>query len=292
MNPNHLRTFIAVEKHLNFTRAAKELLLSQPAVSRQISQLEESLEVALFEQIGKTVFITDAGRTLAREARHILGSIERTKEAVRAYRTSVLGSLRIGASTTPGLYLLPKPLRLFRQRFPSIDLRFTVQNSEAIGQMLVENELDIGFVGGPLSNPSLAIEPLAKDEVVCFASPTNPLTKKSRITQKSLSNETWIMRERGSATRELLETWLDSNGGNLLKTIEIHSSEEAKLLVDAGVGISCMSILGLGQDLREGRFNRLNVRGLSLKRTIHLVRHVDKHTSNPMQAFLKMVWKI
>src|SRR3990170_6921040 len=100
MNPHHLRTFLSVRKHRNYTRAAEEVFLTQPAVSRQMRQLEEKLGVRLFEQIGKTLHLTDAGETLAVEAEKLLGAMERTAEAVRSHRSAERGSIRIGASTT------------------------------------------------------------------------------------------------------------------------------------------------------------------------------------------------
>ncbi|MHC4729076.1 MAG: LysR family transcriptional regulator, partial [Planctomycetota bacterium] len=155
MNPHHLRTFLAVRKHLNYTHAAQDLFLSQPAVSRQVRQLERELGVRLFEQIGKSLHPTDAGETLTREAEKILGALERTAEAVRAHRSAEHGSLRVGASTTPGFYLLPGLLGRFHARYPRVDLRYAVENSLRIEQMIVRNELDLGFVGAHLAHDDL-----------------------------------------------------------------------------------------------------------------------------------------
>ena len=177
MNPHHLRTFLAVRKHLNYTRAAEEVFLTQPAVSRQVRQLEEELGVRLFEQIGKSLHLTDAGETLAVEAEKLLGAMERTAEAVRSHRSAERGSMRIGASTTPGFYLLPDLLAQFHRRFPKVALHYTVENSLRIEQMIVRNELDLGFVGGHLSNEDLDLRPLIEDEIVCFTSPSHHLAK-------------------------------------------------------------------------------------------------------------------
>src|SRR3989304_4183746 len=145
MNPHHLRTFLSVRKHRNYTRAAEEVFLTQHAVSRQMRQLEEKLGVRLFEQIGKTLHLTDAGETLAIEAEKLLGAIERTAEAVRSHRSAERGSIRIGASTTPGFYLLPDPLGPFHPRFPKVALHYTVENSLRLDQMLVRTHLHPGL---------------------------------------------------------------------------------------------------------------------------------------------------
>ncbi|MHC4136153.1 MAG: LysR family transcriptional regulator [Planctomycetota bacterium] len=289
MNPHHLRTFLAVRKHLNYTHAAQDLFLSQPAVSRQVRQLERELGVRLFEQIGKSLHPTDAGETLTREAEKILGALERTAEAVRAHRSAEHGSLRVGASTTPGFYLLPGLLGRFHARYPRVDLRYAVENSLRIEQMIVRNELDLGFVGAHLAHDDLDLERLVDDEIVCFAGPSHPLAGRRRIAPRSLEKHTWIIREKGSATRRLFESWLARNDGATGLTIELHSPEAIKALVAAGVGFSFMSVHALKDELRRKRLKRLPVTGLRLRRPIYLVRHTHKHTSPVMETFLAIV---
>jgi len=288
MDPNHLRTFLAVAERLNYTRAAEELFLSQPAVSRQIRKLEQGLGVLLFEQIGKSLHLTDAGRTLAREADRILGSMERAAEVVRAHRSAERGRLRIGASTTPGLYLLPEVLGRFHSRFPDVELRYTVENSLRVEQKIIRNELDLGFVGARISNDDLRVEPVVDDEIVCFSSVSHPASRKRRIAPRSLGKEIWVVREKGSATRRLFESWLSDSGGEVGRMIELASPEAIKSLVASGIGLSCMSVHGIRDEIRAKRFRKLPVTGLRLKRPICLVRHADKHASPVMKAFLEI----
>ena len=289
MNPVHLRTFLAVLKHLNYTRAAEELFLSQPAVSRQIRQLEQDLGLRLFEQIGKSLNLTDAGRTLADEAGKLLGNLERVAEAVRSHLSAESGRLRIGASTTPGLYLLPPVLGRFHARYSDVELHFAIENSLCIEQKILRNELDIGFLGAHTSHGELVAEKLLDDEIVCFASASHRLAKRRRIDAASLAGETWIIREKGSATRQRFESWLAEAGGTLGSIIELQGPEAVKALVAAGVGISFMSIHGLKREIRRRQFKKLPVTGLQLKRAILLVRHADKHTSPAMEWFLTLV---
>ena len=289
MNPNHLRTFLAVRKHRNYTRAAEEVFLTQPAVSRQMRQLEEKLGVRLFEQIGKTLHLTDAGETLAVEAEKLLGAMERTAEAVRSHRSAERGSIRIGASTTPGFYLLPDLLGQFHRRFPKVALHYTVENSLRIEQMLVRNELDLGFVGANLSSRELELKPLVEDEIVCFTSPSHRLAKVRRIAPSSLEEEMWIIREKGSATRLLFEDWLLSRKGAIRKSIELTCPETCKALVRAGIGISFMSVHGLRSEIRAKYLVKIPVTGMSLKRPIFLARHSEKRNSPVMETFLQIV---
>lgn len=289
MNPHHLRTFLSIRKHRNYTRAAEEVFLTQPAVSRQIRQFEEELGVRLFEKIGKSLHLTDAGETLAVEAEKLLGAMERTAEAVRSHRSAERGSIRIGASTTPGFYLLPDLLGRFHRRFPKVALHYTVENSLRIEQMLVRNELDLGFVGANLSSRELELKPLVEDEIVCFTSPSHHLVKARHIASSSLEEEVWVIREKGSATRLLFEDWLSSRKGSIRKTIELTCPETCKALVQAGIGISFMSIHGLRTEFRTMRLVRIPVTGMSLKRPIFLARHSEKRNSPVMETFLEIM---
>src|SRR3990172_1581331 len=221
MNPHRLRTFLAVRRHRNYTRAAEEVFLTQPAVSRQVRQLEEELGVRLFEQIGKSLHLTDAGETLAVEAEKLLGAMERTAEAVRFHRSAERGSVRIGASTTPGFYLLPDLLGRFHRRFPKVALHYTVENSLKIEQKIVRNEIDLGFVGAHLSSEDLELTPLMEDEIVFFAAPSHRLANSRPTAPSSLEEEMWVTREGGSAPRRFFEDWLSSRRGAIRKTIEL-----------------------------------------------------------------------
>lgn len=289
MNPHLLRTFLAVRRHRNYTRAAEEVLLTQPAVSRQVRQLEEELGVRLFEQIGKSLHTTDAGETLAAEAEKLLGAMERTAEAVRFHGSAERGSIRIGASATPGFYLLPGILGRFHRRYPKVALHYTVENSLRIEQKIVRNELDLGFVGAHPANEDLELKPILEDEIVCFTSPSNPLAKVRQIAPDALGNEVWIIREKGSATRQLFEDWLSSKKGAIRKSIEMTCPETCKALVKAGIGLSFMSIYGLRSEFRSRRLVRVPVTGMSLKRPIFLARHSDKRNSPVMESFLAIV---
>lgn len=289
MNPHHLRTFLAVRRHRNYTRAAEEVFLTQPAVSRQVRQLEEELGVRLFEQIGKSLHLTDAGETLAVEAEKLLGAMERTAEAVRSHCSAERGSVRIGASTTPGFYLLPDLLGRFHRRFPKVTLHYTVENSLRIEQMLLRNELDLGFVGARLSSGELELKPLVEDEIVCFTSPSHRLAKVRGIAPGLLEEEMWIIREKGSATRRHFEDWLSSQGGTIRNAIELSCPEACKTLVRAGIGISFMSVHGLQYEIRGKSLMKIPVSGMSLKRPIFLARHSDKRISPVMGSFLSIV---
>ena len=262
------------------------MFLSQPAVSRQIKQLEVEFGVQLIEQLGKSLRLTKAGQTLALEAEMLLGAMERTKEAVQAHSSMKYGSLRIGTSSTPGCYMLPEVLGLFHEKFPDIELQYVSDNSQRVEQMIIDNSLDLGFVGAFLTNDDLVLEAVMGDDVVCFASPSHHLASQCQIAPKVLEKELCIVRERGSSTRRLFETWLASQRVKLNNVIEVHSSEAVKNLVSARLGYSFMSIHGLQNEIRDNKLKVLDVQMMPLPRQIYLVHHAKKHLSPIMKAFL------
>ncbi len=289
LNPIHLKTFLVVCEKRSFTRASETLHLSQPAVSRQIQQLQQGLGVELFERIGKTLHVTDAGQTLAAEAENVLGVLKRAAESVTSHRAVARGVLRVAASTTPGFYILPTLLRRFQTAYPDVELSFRVEDSGKVESLLVRNEIDIGFVGEERRSGALALKRAFDDEIVCFAGPSHPFAKRKRISATVLSREVCVTRSPGSATRRLFDEWLSSAGGNLEKTIEVHCSEAAKVIVAAGLGFSFMSILGLRRELNDGIFVRLPVSRLKLHRPIYLAEHSDKRRSPVVTAFLESI---
>jgi DNA-binding transcriptional LysR family regulator len=289
VQPDHLRTFLAAHRSRNYTRAGEEVFLSQSAVTRQVQALQRELGVRLFEQIGKRLHPTVAGDALAREAVGLLGAIERATERVRGLRAPDQGRLRIGASTTPGHYFLPPALGRFHRRFPQVEIRYAVENSLRIEQRIVGNDLDLGIVGAHLSHADLQLEPLVTDEVVVFAAATHPLARRRRVSIRDLSGALWVLRERGSATRQLFETWLASQGGIIQHSMELSCPETVKATVAAGIGVSFASAHGLRSGGQRNRLRRLPVAGMNLTRPIYLVRHQNKHVSPAMTAFMELL---
>jgi DNA-binding transcriptional LysR family regulator len=214
--------------------------------------------------------------------------VERLAETVRARRSGHEGRLRVGASTTPGLYLIPSVLRAFEERFPAVDVRYSVENSLHIEEKIVRNDLDLGFVGAHLTHASLRLRPLVDDEVVWFAGATHPLAaRRSPREPRDLASATCIVRESGSATRRLVDAWLRRARVQCRKTILIGCPEAAKALVRSGVGISYMSARGLEADGSIG-LKRIPLQGPRISRPIYLVTHADKRIAPPMAAFLNL----
>ena len=159
MDVRDLEVFLSVAKHLNFTRAGEEVNLSQPSVSVRIRQLENELGVKLFEQLGKQVGLTDAGSLLISHARRVISAIEDTKHAVDELQGFERGTLRIGASTTPGMYLIPKTIAQFKARYPKIEIQLGIKDTRRVEAGVARNEFDFGFVGGHLAGDEVDVVP-------------------------------------------------------------------------------------------------------------------------------------
>lgn len=288
MTPSLLRTFLAVMKHRNFRRAATEINLSQPAVTRHIQQLEESLGVRLFDRIGRSTHPTEAGEELSVDAERLLGDLSRVAERMTRFQSPHYGRLRLGASTTPGLYVLPPILGRFRLLHPKVEFSYAVSNSADVTARLLSNEIDLGFIGDEPRHPAIAVEATAADELVCVAHADHPLAQRQRIRIQQLLEETWVVRDRGSATRQLCEGWLRARNVTLQRTIELHHPEEVKALVRAGVGITIITIHALAaESTSSASIQRLSLAGLKLHRQLRLIRHRDKQLSPAMQSFVQ-----
>ncbi|HEX6811604.1 MAG TPA: LysR substrate-binding domain-containing protein [Planctomycetota bacterium] len=285
-DPELLRTFLAVQRHLNLTRAAEELYLSQPAVSRRIERLERALGVRLLERLGKMLRLTDAGEVLAVEATTLVGALERVAETMRARRTGQRGRIRVGASSTPGLYLLPRVIRAFKRRFPDVAVDYTVENSLRIEERVVRNDLDVGFTGAHLAHASLRLQQLCEDEIVFYVAQKHPLAKRNGLRARDLEDEPCFVREPGSATRSLVDRWLQKQGARLRCATEMGCPEAARVLVRAMMGCSYGSLMALRAE--STGLCRLELDGLHLVRPIYVALHADKHLSPPLQALLEM----
>jgi LysR family transcriptional regulator, low CO2-responsive transcriptional regulator len=288
LTPARLRTFLAVATYRSFTRAAHELQLTQPAISRQISQLEEALGLPLFELVGRAVHLTEAGSAFLLHARRILGDVERALELAAQSREGH-GLLRIGASSTPGLYLLPPVIGRFHRAFPDVQIGYTVANTLEIEELIIRNELDLGFVGAHLASTDLELEAFAEDEIVCFAHPDHRLARRKRIPPAELGKETIVAGQEGSATRRLFEGWLLTAGAGTPHILQLRTPEAVKMLVAGGLGVGVLSRFGVADLLASRRIVALDIAAPPLRRALSTVRHPEKAVTPAMRAFLDLV---
>src|SRR6266542_6175410 len=207
MELRQLRTFVAVAELRHFARAANLCNLSQPAVSHQIALLEREVGATLLNRAPRRVSLTVAGEVFLEEARRILGAVDRAHERMQEVARGAVGRIRIGATPTPGLYLLPPLLATYRGEHETYDLRFEIGPIHAIAERVARNDLDMAIVAGALPSGELQARSLSQDELVIIAPPNSPLLRARSLKPKQLETETWLLREEGSDTRRQTATW-------------------------------------------------------------------------------------
>lgn len=289
MNLHHLRLFHAVATHGSFTRAAEALYVSQPAVSRQVRELERELDVALLDQVGRTVRLTEAGRLLNAYADRIFALEAEVEQALADRKGLRSGSLRIGASMTAGVYVLPELLGRFKAAHPGIRLWLDIANTREVERGLLENRLDLAVVEGSVTAPEILHEPFRDDELVVVAPPAHPLAQREVVRPGDLEAFDFLVRERGSGTREVSERAFAAAGIHPPAAMELGSIEAIKRGVAAGLGLAALSRRAVADEVQTGQLSIVHVVGLDLSRGLEIVRHRDKRLSRAAEAFLQLL---
>lgn len=194
MDVRDLQIFLSVAKHLNYTRAAKEVNLSQPSVSVRMRELERDLGTKLFEQLGKKIALTEAGELLVSYAGRVIAAMTDARDAIDQLQGLERGSLRIGASTTPGMYLVPRTIAFFKRRYPNINVHLTVKDTRQIEEGVIRNEFDFGFVGGHLTGDEVKVVPWITDRIILIAPFGHRLGGKRIVNPQELASEQFISR--------------------------------------------------------------------------------------------------
>ncbi len=279
-----LRIFEAAARNLHFGRAAAELHLSQPAVSIQLRQLEETSGLDLFEQSGRRMHLTPAGGELLAHARALLARFREADEALDALKGARGGELRI-ATTTTAAHIAPRLLAQFRRDRPAVRLRMTVDNRAAVVTALVENTVDLALMGQPPPGLAVSAEAFARHPLAMIASIEHPLVGRRRLRLSQLDSEPFLIRERGSGTRNAMEKVFAAQRFTPAETIEIGSNETIKQAVMAGLGVSLLSLHTVGLEVASEALARLDVRGLPVIREWFVIHRQEKRLTPVAAAF-------
>lgn len=289
MNLNHLNIFYAVAEEGSISRGAERLYISQPAVSKQLAEFERALGTPLFDRLPKGVRLTEAGRVLQGYARRLFALEAEAERALRELRGLERGRLAIGASTTIGGYLLPPVLARFHTAYPAVEVYLEIGNTETIQRALEEGHLDLGFTEGFVHSDALDAQIFHQDELVFIAAPCYPPLSGEMVplSLESLCAEPFLVRERGSGTREVTEEALHQRGINLHPAMTLGNTEAIKQAVAEGVGVALVSRLTIDNDVRDGRLVILPAQNFTLHRPLHHLQVRGHHSSPAVQAFLK-----
>jgi DNA-binding transcriptional LysR family regulator len=279
-----LKVFESVARHLNYTRAANELHLTQPAVSMQVRQLEDSLGVPLFEQIGKRIHLTAAGEEVLGYSRAISQQLEELEAVVNRLKGVRGGRLRISVATTAN-YFIPTLLGRFSQRYPDITVSLDVTNRQTLLRQLAENTVDLVVMGRPPAEADVEAVPFKDNPLVVVAPPDHPLAGKKRIPLLRLQQETFLVREPGSGTRVAQERFFNERGMHLQTGMEVGSNEAIKQSVQAGLGLGLLSRATIEQELALKRLVELDVADFPIMRHWYVVHRKGKRLSAAAEAF-------
>lgn len=289
MADRRLQVFHAVARLLSFTKAAESLHMTQPAVTFQVRQLEEHFNTRLFDRTHNRISLTDAGRRVYEYGDKIFRLYNDMENAVREITGDVSGVLIIGASTTIAEYMLPALLGDFKQKYPDVNIRLRVSNTEGIVSMVENNIIDLGVVEAPVTNKNLAVELCRVDKLVCAVPPKHPLAKESKVALKRLLEFPYICREEGSGTREvILEHLLAAglNSADLHVIMELGSPEAIKGAVEAGIGITILSRATLNKEVKLGTLVAIEL-DPSLERPFSFVHQRQKFRQSGVQKLLE-----
>lgn len=283
-----LRLFEAVASYGSFTRAAEAIHLTQPAISIQIKRLEEGLGVSLFEQMGKKIYLTAAGKELYATCRDVFDRLTAFEGKLDELRGEVAGPLNLAAVTT-AKYFLPHYLGAFLRRYPKVVPQLKASNRARIVERMEANEDDIYIMATLPENLDIEVHPFLKDELVMFAHPKHPLVGKKQIPLEQLLRERIISREAGSGIRMTFERLLAEKELKIEPYMELGSGEAIKQAVMSGIGIAMLSTFSLKLELESHRLVLLDVESLPIKRNWYAVHRRGKHLTPAALKFIEFL---
>lgn len=269
-----LKAFQTAAKRLNFTKAAEELFITQPAVTKHIQEIENFYKCKLFERNGTKVKLTAAGITLLNYTENIFNIYRDIEFDLAALNENVKGAIKLGASTTVAQYVLPKYLALFKQKFSDIHIELTDGNTEQIENLLAENKIDLGIVEGQSRRQHIKYTPFVKDEIVLCTSHTNKTIKKPVITLNDMQKLPLVVRERGSGSLEVVVAALKKvqvKFSQLNVEMVLESSESIKSYLLHSNAFAFMSVHSIFKELKSNEMKIVDVEDLSIERYFYFI---------------------
>jgi DNA-binding transcriptional LysR family regulator len=279
-----IRVFVAVARHLSFSRAAETLSLTPPAVTMQIRELETQIGLPLFDREGRNVSLTITGEYFLVYARKILATLKDAEDMVAKFKKVQTGRIVIGMVST-AQYFVPPLLGRFCKDHPGVEVSLSIGNRQTLVEQLQRNEVDLAVMGRPSKELATRAEPFAAHPLVFVAAPDHPLVQLGHVHAQALAGYNFIVREPGSGTRAVLEEYFERHSLTPHITMEMSGNETIKQAVMADMGISLLSLHTLGLELSNRRIAIIDVEDTPVLRRWHLVNSLSKILSPPAEAF-------
>lgn len=277
MTIKHMRILVEVCKKNSMTLAAHSLYMSQPAVSLAIREMEEYYGVKLFERISRKIYLTEAGERVYQYASHIVTLFEELETQIKNWDN--IGSIRVGASMTIGVHYMPDLIEKFHEKYPSIETKVTVNSSDVLESKILHNELDFAVIEGPVHSDNLILETIHEEALCLICGKEDPLAKKKTVKINDLMRQHFLLREKNSGTRQIVESVFLIHGFNVDPYWESTSTLALIHAVSRGIGISIVPEQFVKSLEKEYPVKILNVEQLSFVRNFNVIYHKDKFLS-------------
>lgn len=284
----HLKVFVTVVEKENFSKTAEELHMTQPAVSQYIRTLEENIGTRLLERTNKYVRLNKAGEIVYHHAKEILGLHATMQNLVDDLMEQAKGPLTVGASYTFGEYVLPSLFAKLKKSYPDIEPSLTIGNTSEIAHLVATHQLDVGIVEGHFKEKELNVEEFAVDTMVVVAAPDHILTQKDQVDIEELVNETWIVREKGSGTREATDQMFQNFQFTPMQIMNFGSTQSIKGAVEVGLGVTLLSKWAVQKELKNDNLRVIAVNGLPFEREFSIITQSPFQTK-ALEVFLALL---
>ena len=288
MTLRHMKIFEAVFRHSNITKAAEELHLAQPSVSVAVRELEEYYGICLFERLGRRIVPTELGKEFYGYALHIVSLLDEMEQKIRNW--DALGVIRIGASITIGTHILPPLLKQYQALYPELRTEVTIGKSAVIEQHILENKIDIGLIENQSEHPDINVLPFMEDYMQAIVAPDHPLAKYSQVTLEQLAQYPFLMREKGSAGREILDACFALEQITVHPLWESASTQAIVRGVAEGLGVAVLPCLLVRKNIEEHTVKMIPF-PQPLTRKLNLIWHRSKYLTDNMNAFIELCKK-
>lgn len=287
-----LNIFLKVIELKSFSKAGKAVHLSQPTISSHIKDLEDYLGCKLIDRLGKEAAPTKSGELLYSYAKKLINLKDETEAAMAEFQGAIKGTLKIGGSTIPGGYILPRIIGGFIKKFPGAKISLNISSTDEIISHILSGDFELAVVGAQTSDKKIWQEKIIEDELCLIIPPDHPWTGKGSVSAEELSKEPFIMRETGSGTMKSFFSHMEEKGisrENLNITAEMGSTEAVKEAVKSGLGVSIISRLAAASEITSGSFSAMDIEGIRLSRSFYLTGHSERTQSPICRAFRDFV---
>lgn len=288
MTLRHMRIFVSVFQKNSITKAAQELHLAQPSVSLAVRELEDYYGIRLFDRIGRHIAPTECGKEFYRYAVHIVSLFNEMEKKMRNWDT--FGTLRIGASITIGTHILPVLIHRYQDQFPDLMIEAKVSKSASVEDEIIHNGIDLGLIETQPSHPDLRAVPFMTDSMCAITAPDHPLASVKSISLAELSRFPFLMREKGSAGRKLLDAAFSLQQITVSPRWESTSTQALVKAVAEGLGVSVLPYLIVKKDIEEGTVRQIPL-NQPIRRNLNVIYHKSKFLTDNMKSFIELCKK-